>query len=93
MFFCVDMTFNWFQMLFRVFCIVSVQDLYALEQFQSTRQQQQLRETQVEIDLGAQLLLNYILVLIYKIYTRCSRVKRIGLWSASNALILNQMGE
>ena len=51
MFFCVDMTFNWFQMLFRVFCIVSVQDLYALEQFQSTRQQQQLRETQVEIDL------------------------------------------
>ena len=45
------MTFNWFQMLFRVFCIVSVQDLYALEQFQSTRQQQQLRETQVEIDL------------------------------------------
>ena len=50
-FFCVDMTFNWFQMLFRVFCIVSVQDLYALEQFQSTRQQQQLRETQVEIDL------------------------------------------
>ena len=38
-------------MLFRVFCIVSVQDLYALEQFQSTRQQQQLRETQVEIDL------------------------------------------
>ena len=51
LFFCVDMTFNWFQMLFRVFCIVSVQDLYALEQFQSTRQQQQLRETQVEIDL------------------------------------------
>ena len=46
MFFCVDMTFNWFQMLFRVFCIVSVQDLYALEQFQSTCQQQQLRETQ-----------------------------------------------
>ena len=38
-------------MLFRVFCIVSVQDLYVLEQFQSTRQQQQLRETQVEIDL------------------------------------------
>ena len=27
-FFCVDMTFNWFQMLFWVFCIVSVQDLY-----------------------------------------------------------------
>ena len=51
LFFCVDMTFNWFQMLFRVFCIVSVQDLYALEQFQSTRQQQQLRETQVEIEL------------------------------------------
>ena len=51
LFFCVDMTFNWFQMLFRVFCIVSVQDLYALEKFQSTRQQQQLRETQVEIDL------------------------------------------
>ena len=50
-FFCVDMTFNWFQMLFRVFCIVSVQDLYALEKFQSTRQQQQLRETQAEIDL------------------------------------------
>ena len=47
LFFCVDMTFNWFQMLFRVFCIVSVQDLYALEQFQSTRQQQQLRENQV----------------------------------------------
>ena len=51
MFFCVDMTFNWFQMLFRVFCIVSVQDPYALEKFQSTRQQQQRRETQVEIDL------------------------------------------
>ena len=50
-FLCADMTFNWFQMLFRVFCIVSVQDLYALEQFQSTRQQQQLRKTQVEIDL------------------------------------------
>ena len=48
-FFCVDMTLNWFQMLFRVFCIVFVQDLY--EKFQSTRQQQQLRETQVEIDL------------------------------------------
>ena len=46
-----DMTFNWFQMLFRVVCIVSVQYLYALEQFQSTCQQQQLRETQVEIDL------------------------------------------
>ena len=37
MFFCVDMTFNWFQMLFRVFCIVSVQNLCPLEQFQSTR--------------------------------------------------------
>ena len=46
-FFCVDMTFNWFQMLFRA----SVQDLYALEKFQSTRQQQHLRETQVEVDL------------------------------------------
>ena len=45
--FCVDMTFNWFQMLFRA----SVQDLYALEKFQSTRQQQHLRETQVEVDL------------------------------------------
>ena len=39
-------------MLFRVFCIASVQDLYALEQFQATHQQQQLRETQVEIDLA-----------------------------------------
>ena len=75
------MTFNWFQMLFRVFCIVSVQDLYALEKFQSTW----IR--------GAQHLLNYILVLIYKVYTRCSRVKGIGLWSASNALMVNQMGE
>ena len=34
-------------MLFRA----SVQDLYALEKFQSTRQQQHLRETQVEVDL------------------------------------------
>ena len=64
-------------MLFRVFCIVSVQDLYALEKFQSTW----IR--------GAQHLLNYILVLIYKVYTRCSRVKGIGLWSASNALMVN----
>ena len=50
------MTFNWFQMLFRVFCIVSAQ---ALEKFQPTRQQQQLRETQVEIDLDGYEVLNF----------------------------------
>ena len=32
-------------------------------------------------------------MLIYKIYMRCSRVKGIGLWSESNALMVNKKHE
>ena len=46
--------------------------------------------------IGSKCCLDYFVLylwLIYKVYTRCSRVKGIGLWSASNALMVNQMGE
>ena len=72
-FLCVDMTLNWFQTLLEYFVFYLCKRWKNFSQLVNSNNSERLK-LKLTWTRGADLLLNYILVLIYKVYTRGSRV-------------------